>query len=166
MTKTRVFQRGETIPIWAEIKTWAGVLESPDQGVKLTITDPNRAIKAGRISVLASTSFTFGLTVTGGTSGATGVVIDKPDATTLHLQQVTGTWVSGETITDTGSGESETDSALTAAVMTESEEGKFVYYYTTDEAEAKGWWKVRCKGQDGLLGDAKYVITDGGFYLE
>lgn len=42
---TRVFQRGETIPIWAEIKTWAGVPSSPDQGVKITITDPDGVVQ-------------------------------------------------------------------------------------------------------------------------
>ena len=44
-TKVRKFQRGETVPIWAEIKTWAGVYDSPDQGVKITITDPDGTVQ-------------------------------------------------------------------------------------------------------------------------
>lgn len=166
-TKVRKFQRGETVPIWAEIKTWAGVYDSPDQGVKITITDPDGQVKAGKISVVASALFTVGLTVIGGTSGATGVVVEKPDATTLYLQQVTGTWESGEAITDTLAVTSTTESALLAAPMAEDEAGKFVYYYRSVVSETAGWWRVRCVGQDGLVVDsAKFIAADGGFSLE
>lgn len=37
----KTYQRGETISIWAENRTWAGVLTSPDTGVKITLTDPD-----------------------------------------------------------------------------------------------------------------------------
>lgn len=97
----RKFQRGETIPIWCEIKTWAGVLTSPDQGVKITITDSD-----GTIQIAATTS------------------------------------------------------------MTEDSAGKFVYYFLPELTDPIGWWRVRCKAQDGLAAEAKYTISDGGFYLE
>lgn len=105
MTFVRRFQRGETIPIWCEVKTWAGVYESPDQGVKVTVTDPEGIVQ-----------------------------IPEPPAV--------------------------------SQAMTEDSAGKFVYYFTPDATDPLGWWRVRCKGQDGLAGLAKYTIADGGFYLE
>lgn len=54
-----------------------------------------------------SGNFTAGLTVTGGTSGATGVIVSDVDggATgTLTLQQISGIFTDNETITDTSTG--------------------------------------------------------------
>lgn len=100
MARVRRFQRGETVPVWADIKTWAGVYSSPDQGVKVTITDPDGTVQ------------------------------------------------------------------VDAVAMTEDATGKFVYYHLSTTADTVGWWRVRCKAQDGLLVDAKYIVADGGFYLE
>jgi hypothetical protein len=52
-------------------------------------------------------NFTVGMTVTGGTSGATGVIVEDIDggaAGTLRLKTVTGTFQDNEAITDTGTG--------------------------------------------------------------
>ena len=38
---TRVYQKGETIPIWAEVRNLAGVLYNPTVGVKITIKKPD-----------------------------------------------------------------------------------------------------------------------------
>lgn len=54
-----------------------------------------------------SADFTVGLTVTGGTSGATGVILADADSGTtgtLTLGQVSGMFEDNETITDSGSG--------------------------------------------------------------
>lgn len=54
-----------------------------------------------------SGNFTAGLTVTGGTSGATGIIVSDVDggtAGTLTLQQISGIFVDNETITDTSTG--------------------------------------------------------------
>lgn len=51
--------------------------------------------------------FTVGLTVTGGTSGATGVIVrvsDSGTTGTLYLNNVSGTFQDNETITDTSTG--------------------------------------------------------------
>lgn len=37
----RVFQRGETVEVYAEVKTQAGVLVNPDTSIKVTIFDPS-----------------------------------------------------------------------------------------------------------------------------
>jgi len=54
-----------------------------------------------------SANFTVGLTVTGGTSGATGVIIADTDAGgtgTLELANISGIFADNETITDTSTG--------------------------------------------------------------
>lgn len=56
-------------------------------------------------------AFTLGLTITGGTSGATGVivkVIDNGATGTLWIDATTGTFSSGEIITDTSTGSATT----------------------------------------------------------
>lgn len=161
-----VFQKGETIRIWVFNRTWAEVYTSPDQGVRVIVTDPNEVIKVSAVSVIASASFTVGLTVTGGTSGATGVVTAKPDGTTLLLEEVTGIWQSGEAITDPGAGTSTTSSILIGASMTESEAGMFFYDYNSQTDDAEGWWTCKSEGQEGTGADAKIVIDFGGFRLK
>ena len=39
------FQAGETVGIWAHIKDWEGVATTPDNGVKVTLTDPVGTVK-------------------------------------------------------------------------------------------------------------------------
>lgn len=55
MTITRAFQRGETVPIWAEVETWLGVAASPSQGLKVTITNPSGDIKPANGVAVAMT---------------------------------------------------------------------------------------------------------------
>lgn len=42
----RVYQCGETVPVWAEVKNWAGAFVNPSQGVKVTIYNPSGVKKA------------------------------------------------------------------------------------------------------------------------
>ena len=151
------FLAKSTIWIRAYVYDAAGALVDPATSIKVTIADPDGVQKAGYISVTASESFTAGLTVTGQTSEATGVVISKPDATTLELQQVTGVWVSGETITDTGTGTSTTSSVLLGADMTKdgANDGTFDYFYHTVATSAEGWWNGEVWTVDGSGEDAK-----------
>lgn len=128
--------------------------------IKLTLVDADSIQAAGYISVAASASFTAGLTVTGGTSGATGIVISKPDATTLELQRVTGVWESGEAITDTGSGTSTTTSALLGANMTKTLTGTYDYCYHTDTASPEGWWNGEVWVVDGTGATAKTSFAE------
>ena len=50
----KVFQRGETIGLWAYIKDWEGAYISPDNGVKVTLTDPAGAKKVDAQAMTAS----------------------------------------------------------------------------------------------------------------
>tara|TARA_R110000787_G_scaffold58755_1_gene133475 strand:+ start:718 stop:1605 length:888 start_codon:yes stop_codon:yes gene_type:complete len=63
----------------------SGVVEYPVGTITLTVT--------------ASSSFTLGELITGGTSGATASVITKPSSTTMTITVPTGTFVAAETIT-------------------------------------------------------------------
>jgi hypothetical protein len=57
-------------------------------------------------------NFTAGLTVTGGTSGATGVIVADTDAGatgTLRLLSITGTFIDNEIITDSATGSATTN---------------------------------------------------------
>jgi len=44
MTVRRDWQRGESVPIWAEAKDADGALFDPDQGILLTVTDKNDTV--------------------------------------------------------------------------------------------------------------------------
>jgi len=57
----RVFQRGETIGLWAYIKDWEGVYTTPDNGVKITITDPagTTQVDAQAMTISAAGKFVY-----------------------------------------------------------------------------------------------------------
>ena len=44
MSNVNVYQAGETVGIWSYIRDWDGVYTSPDQGVKVTLTDPTGTV--------------------------------------------------------------------------------------------------------------------------
>jgi len=81
----------------------------------------NKLEKIGRISRTLtygsqSGNFTAGTVITGGTSGATAIILQDADSGTtgtLTLGSVVGTFSNGEIITDTGSGSATTTSVLT-----------------------------------------------------
>lgn len=161
------FLNKTTVLIRAFVYDDAGDLEDPTTSIKVTIVDPNGVQKAGRISVSDSASFTANLVVTGGTSGATGVVISKPSGTTLELQRVTGVWQSGETIEDTGSGTSTTTSLLLGADMTKNTDyakGVYDYKYRTDADSPAGDWPGEVWVVDGS--GATAVNSPGTFSFE
>jgi len=45
------FQAGETVVIWAHIKDWEGVATTPDNGVKVTLTDPAGTVKVNNLAM-------------------------------------------------------------------------------------------------------------------
>ena len=124
-------------------------------GQQIAVYGPDGVQKSGYINVSSSSTFTAGWTVTGATSGATGFIISKPSGTSLELQQVTGVWESGETITSAdGIGTSLTTSALLRADLCQqdSTKGHFEYLYHTGEgisAMALGAWHAKGTAFDG-----------------
>lgn len=143
----RTFQYGDTVLVTCLHETYdfdndVWTVVNPDTGYpKVTIIDPDGVIRISAIKVSDSSTFVVGLTVTGTTSQATGVIIAKPaDAKTLVLAEVTGTWESGETITDTGGHSSTTSSALIGDAMAEAAIGKHTYAYEIPASPATGRW--------------------------
>lgn len=154
-----------TVWILALVYNVAGALVNPT-AANLTLLDQDGVVKAGYLSVTDSSTFTAGLVVTGGTSGAKGLVISKPDGTTLELQQIIGVWESGEVITDTGDGTSTTTAAIASIPMTqyETETGIYEYYYhkgeDTDPMDS-GEWRGRVDVRDGT--GVAAIISPGNF---
>jgi len=72
------------------------------------------------ITVAASGSFAVAETITGGTSGATAIVLTKPSSTTMELTVPTGTFAVSETITGGTSGATTTVSAAPSLVDTQN----------------------------------------------
>ena len=132
------------------------------------IADPDGVQKAGYISVAASAGFAVGDVVTGGTSEATGVVISKPDGTTLELQRVTGVWVSGETLTAADEEETTTTSVLLGADMTKDGEntGVYDYFYRTVADSPEKWWNGEVWTVDGTGETAKTSSQSFSFELK
>lgn len=88
-----------------------------------TATAKNDISRVGPLNTLPydgqSGNFTVGLTITGGTSAATGVIIADVDAGatgTLTLSNIKGLFVDNETITDTGTGSAAVNRALTSLI--------------------------------------------------
>ena len=144
----------------------ARVLTAPDE-VNIKVFDPAGLQKCGNISVVASASFTADLVLTGGTSGATGYIASKPDATTLELREITGTFVDGETVTDATPGTSTTTSALLGIDIITSglvETGIYEYYYhmgASSLAMDTGRWRGEIAVVDGVTADA--ITSPGSF---
>ena len=77
-------------------------------------------------TVAPSGSFTAGESVTGGTSGAVGYVVDEPSRTSITLRDVTGSFVNGEVITGVISSETATLSS-SGAVTTNATRVSYRY---------------------------------------
>lgn len=72
-----------------------------------------------------TTNFTVGHKITGGTSGATGILrqqVDNGATGTLYLDQVKGTFQNGEALTDEGSGNGNASGTLFAPLLTPADQ--------------------------------------------
>ncbi len=72
-----------------------------------------------------STNFTVGQTITGGTSGATGTLVEQTDAGatgTLILSNVQGDFVNNDALTDEGSGDGDATGADYCPLLTPDDE--------------------------------------------
>jgi hypothetical protein len=71
-----------------------------------------------------TTNFTVGQTITGGTSGATGILAEQADAGatgTLQLDKVSGVFQNNEALTDEGSGDGNANGTLSMPLLTPSD---------------------------------------------
>lgn len=71
-----------------------------------------------------TTNFTVGHVITGGTSGATGVLVEQTDAGatgTLILRDVKGSFQNNDALTDEGTGDGDATGADTVPLLTPSD---------------------------------------------
>ena len=103
----------------------------------------------GIISTLAydaqSANFTAGLVLTGGTSGATAIIVIDDDAGTtgiLTIRKITGTFQNDETITDSGSGSATSNGTITnllsQTLPTAGETWEIICESTDDDSTGTG----------------------------
>jgi len=128
LTEFKTWNSQQVLPGHTEVHTFAYGFATP-AGATLGLGNFSGSIwtdvKVASITVDGAddaSAFSVGETVTGGTSGATGVVV-QIDGTTggkLHLDEVSGSFTSGETITGGTSGASATE------VSTSSTDGRYI----------------------------------------
>jgi hypothetical protein len=72
-----------------------------------------------------TTNFTLGHVITGGTSGATGTLVEQTDAGatgTLILRDVKGEFVNNDALTDEGTGDGDATGGTTCPLLTPDDE--------------------------------------------
>lgn len=95
-------------------------------------------------------NFTVGETITGGTSGATGVLIEQTDAGadgTLILNEIDGIFVNNEAITDSGAGAAVANGAQTIPLLTPAAGELILQIDAVDMTKAEA---LECLRQIGL----------------
>lgn len=117
-TDDEVFVNDGTTDTLVHTMTATGVFSFAKFGDYVFVT--NGTEKIGRISKTLdydaqTANFTVGTIVTGGTSGATAIILEDSDsgaAGTLTLGQIVGTFADGELITDSVTGSADVDGTL------------------------------------------------------
>jgi len=176
MGTTNVFQRGETVPIWAETRSAAGELFNPTPaGIKVTLKDPDGAIAKDADGVdIEDTAMTQ-------TSVGKFVFYYNSDAVTTLASTITATATSITVATGEGAllptsdffilidkeilkCSSRTDDVLT---VTRHQKGTTPNTHSSGAKvwRTRGWWHYFCKAVDGTGAEAKEVIEHGSFKL-
>ena len=175
---TQVFQRGESVPCWAENRKWDGTLTNPTQGIKITLKDPDGVLakdvdgtdiddepmdkettprdgiyvfyyNSKAVTTLASTITATATSIT----VATGEGVKLP-AANFFIE------IDNEILKCT----SRTDDVLTA---TRGQKGTTAAAHSSGVSvwRMRGWWHYFCKAVDGSGDTARTVITHGSFKL-
>lgn len=175
MSNTQVFQRGEVIPIWAEIRNWAGTLIEPSQGIVVTLKDPDDVLAKEKdgddideVEMAMSVAGKY-------------VYYYYSDAPTTIAAEITATATSITVATGEGSKlpssnfyiqiddeiikcSSRTDDALT---VVRGRKGTTAAIHSSGASveRIKGWWHYFCEAVDGSEDTAKKVIAYGSFKI-
>lgn len=176
---TEVFQRGESVPIWAENRKWDGTLTDPTQGVKITLKDPD-----GVLAKDATGADIDDKVMGKETTPRDGIYVfyyDSKEVTTLAAN-ITATATSitvatGEGIKLPASNfyieiddeilkcTSRTDDVLTVT-RGQKDTTASAHNSGTSVWRIRGWWRYEITAQDGTGEDARYTVTEGGFELK
>ncbi|MBA7473844.1 hypothetical protein ES707_09189 [subsurface metagenome] len=175
-TTTEVFQRGETVPIWAETKNAIGEHFNPTPaGIKVTLRDPERVL-AKDYDGTDIDNKTMAQTSTG-----KYVFYYNSEAVTTLASTITA--IATSITVATGEGallpasdffieidkeilkcSSRTDDVLT---VTRGQKSTKAADHSSGVSvwRLRGWWHYYCKAVDGTEDAAKTVITHGSFKL-
>lgn len=175
----QVFQRGETVPTWAEDRNWLGVLIKPTAGIKVTIKDPDGVLakdydetdiddKAMTLDPDEVAKYKY-------------VFYYNSKAVTTLASNITATVTSITVATGEGALLPASDffieidkeilkcSSRTADVLTVTRGQKGTTAATHSSAVSvwriRGWWHYYCKAVDGTSPNDRIVITHGSFKL-
>lgn len=173
---TQVFQRGETVPLWAETKNAIGEHFNPTPaGIKVTLRDPDgvlaKDVAGTDIDNTAMAQSTTGKFVYYYNSKAVTTLASTITATALTLTVATGEGallpaanffilIDNEILKCS----SRTDDVLT---VTRHEKGTTAAAHSSGVSvwRIRGWWHYFSKAVDGTGAEAKTVITHGSFKL-
>ena len=175
-TTVQVFQRGETVPIWAETKNAAGEFFNPTPaGIKVTLRDPDGAmakdVDESDIDDKAMAQAATGKFVFYYNSKAVTTLASTITATATSLTVATG---EGALLPASDffiqldkeilKCSSRTDDVLT---VTRHQKGTTPTAHNsgTHIWRLRGWWHYFSKAVDGTGDGAKTVITHGSFKI-
>ena len=175
-TTTEVFQRGETVPIWAETKDATGDYFNPTPaGIKVTLKDPDGVLAKDYDETDIDDK------PMAQTSAGKYVFYYNSEAVTTLASTITATDTSITVATGEGAllpasdffieidkeilkCSSRTDDVLT---VTRGQKGTTAAAHSSgvNVWRTRGWWPYFCKAVDGTGDAAKTVITHGSFKL-
>ena len=175
-TTVQVFQRGETVPIWAETKNTAGEFFNPTPaGIKVTLKDPDGAIAKdvdeSDIDDKAMAQAATGKFVFYYNSKAVTTLASTITATDTSITVATG---EGALLPASNffyqiNKEILFCSSRTADVLTSirGQKGTVPAAHSSGASlwRLKGWWHYFSKAVDGTGDGAKTVITHGSFEI-
>lgn len=174
---TEVFQRGETVPVWAENTKWDGTMVNPSQGIKITIRDPD-----GVLAKYVDNSDIEDKAMGKDTPPVDGeyVFFYSSEAPTTLQSDVTASDLSVTVATGEGDSLPESDFYIeidheiikcnrTDDVLTvvRGQKGTAAEAHSAGAKvhRRRGWWTFFCKAVDGSGDTARTTITEGGFTL-
>lgn len=175
---TQVFQRGESVPCWAENRNWAGTPINPTGGIKITLKDPD-----GVLGINVDDADIDDTVMSKETTPRDGIYVfyyNSKAATTL-ASTITATATSITVATGEGALLPasnffiEIDNEIlkcfsrTADVLTvtRGQKGTTAAAHSSGVSvwRMRGWWHYSCKAVDGAGAEARTVITHGSFKL-
>jgi len=172
----QVFQRGESVPCWAEDRNWAGSLIDPTQGIKITLKDPDGAIAKdvdeADIDDKVMENPEQGKYVFYYNSKAVTTLASTITATATSITVATGEGAllpASDFFIEIGNEilkcSSRTDDVLT---VTRGQKSTTAAAHSSGDSvwRIRGWWHYFCKAVDGSGDTARTVITHGGFELK
>ncbi len=173
---TQVFDRAETVPLWAENRDWAETLFNPSQGIKVTLRDPDGVLaKEADESDIEDTAMTNSATGKYVFYYGSGAVTTLASTITAAVTSITVATGEGDKLPSTNFYIEIDDEIIkctsrTADVLTvvRGQRGTRAAAHNSGASvwRIRGWWTYSCKAVDGAGANARTTITYGSFCLK